>query len=169
VLNFRNIRQQAFAKRDKQFIFAPAYFFFRVQHRLFEFLQFLIDVALRVDQRLLAHVGVRHQRGVGFGHFDIVAEHAVVADFEGMDARGLPLFDLQRGNPFFAVGADGAQAIQLFVKARGDKSPVLRAGGRIGDNRAGKQRNRRGHVRHVFAQGDQSGRGKFFQPGSQAG
>ena len=70
-----------------------------VEHQRLVLLQLGRDVALGVDQRLLADVVGRDERRVGLRDLDVVAEDLVVADLERLDAGALPLDRLQVGDP----------------------------------------------------------------------
>ena len=52
-----------------------------------EVLQLLRDKALRIRERLLADIALRHLIAPAVAHLDVVAEHLVVADLERLDAR----------------------------------------------------------------------------------
>ena len=51
--------------------------------------QILRDVALAVGQGLFAAVVWRHVMQIGLAHFDVVAEHLVIAYLQGFNASAL--------------------------------------------------------------------------------
>ena len=65
----------------------------RAEDLRLELLEFLRDVALRIRERLLADVAVRHAVRAAVAHLDVVAEYLVVANLQRLDAR-LLLFAL---------------------------------------------------------------------------
>ena len=78
--------------------------FLRMQERVFLFLQLRGDVALGVGQRLLADIAVffLDLRRRALGHFDIIAEHPVVADFQRLNSSALAFVVFLLENPGFA-------------------------------------------------------------------
>ena len=74
-------------------------------------LELIRDIAFAIGEGLLALIVGRHQMGIGFAHFDIIAEDIVETDLERVDARSLALAGLQAGNPILAASANGAQLI----------------------------------------------------------
>ena len=108
------------------------------EHRGLEVRELGGDVALGVDEGLLAVVVGGHAGGVGLRHLEVVAEHLVVADLERVDsgARALPRLEL--GDPPRAVSADGAQVVQLGVIPVADHPPLARGGRGRRDQRAGQ-------------------------------
>ena len=87
------------------------------EHVVLQILQLLGDVALAVDQRLLADIVGGHLILEGIGYLDIIAEYLVVADLQGADA-GLFLFlRLHLRQKALAAVEDAAQAIHLRVEA----------------------------------------------------
>ena len=61
---------------------------------------------------------------MGVGHFQVIAEHLVVADLERGDAGALALALLQRGDVLLATIAEPAKLIQLGVEPRPDDLAV---------------------------------------------
>ena len=113
------------------------------------------DVALGVDQGLLADVVVRHPVLLRLGDLDVVAEDLVVADLERADAGRLPLAGLEGQDVALAVAGQRSAAVQLVVDAGGDHPALGQGGGgrrfegageiggqagqRIGDRQPGEQ------------------------------
>ena len=88
------------------------------EHLLLVFLQRRRDEALAAGDRLLAVVVGRHGVQVRLRDFDVVAEHAVVADLQRGDAgaRALALFHL--GDDLLARAADRPQLVELGDRRR---------------------------------------------------
>src|SRR5262245_65694724 len=57
------------------------------------------EIALCAGERLLADVVVGNQLDVGVADLDVIAEDAVVADLQALDAGSLALDLLERGAP----------------------------------------------------------------------
>ncbi len=72
----------------------------RIQDKRLIFLQLRRDITLRVGQRLLADVHIRHTVAVGPAHFQVVAEYFVEAHLQRRDAGALPLPRLKGRHPF---------------------------------------------------------------------
>ena len=68
-----------------------------------QILQLLSDVALAVDQRLLADIVVGHLIPEGVGYLDIIAEYLVIADLQGADAGLFLLLRLHLGQEALAA------------------------------------------------------------------
>ena len=118
-----------------------------VEHQRLVFLHFRGDVALGVDQGLLADVVGWGQAGVGAGDLDVVAKDLVVADLERLDPGALALDALQVGDPIAGMARGLDDVVQLAGIAGADHAGVLQGGGRfVGDG--GFQQ-----VQLVFAQG----------------
>ncbi len=85
------------------------------EHFFFVLLERRRDEPLAAGDRLLAVVVGRHRVQIRLGDLDVVAEHAVVADFQRRDAgpRAFPLFHL--GDDLFARAADAAQIVELGI------------------------------------------------------
>ena len=66
-------------------------FLLRAEDLRLELLELLRDVALRIRERLLADVAVRHAIRTAVAHLNVVAEDLVVADLQRLDARLLLL------------------------------------------------------------------------------
>ncbi|MNV30376.1 hypothetical protein D3C71_1216400 [compost metagenome] len=82
------------------------------------------DEALGVFQRLATAVVVGHTVEVAAGHFDIEAVHLVELHAQVGDAGARLLAGFQIQQKGIAVGLDGAQLVQLGVKAVGDHTAV---------------------------------------------
>ena len=91
---------------------------------LLVFLQRRRDEPLAAGDRLLAVVVRRHRVQIRFRDLDVVAEHAVVAHLQRVDAgaRALALFEL--GDHLLARAADAAQVVELGVEAVADVAAV---------------------------------------------
>ena len=76
-------------------------------------LQLRSDVALSVDQGLLADVLLGHSGQIGLGHLQVVAEDLVVAYFQGLDARSARL--LQVSYPPLGV-SDAARTLSNWAE-----------------------------------------------------
>ena len=114
----------------KDFFLGSHYLFFIV-------LEFLGDVALGVDQRLLAYPLGRHLVLVGVAHFQIVAKDIVVANLEALDAGGLCLALLDLEQVVLALIGNLAKLIQLGTDALGYDTALCGKQGRVGGYLAG--------------------------------
>ena len=83
--------------------------------------QLLGDIALAVYQGLLSDIGVGDLILEGVGHLDIIAEHLVIADFQGADTGFLFLLGLHRGHEALAPVEDAPEPVHLRVEAVPDK------------------------------------------------
>ena len=134
-------------------------------------LELLGDVALAVDERLLADVGVGHLVVIGLGDLDVIAEDLVVADLERLDAGPLLLAGLQLGQDAAGVGEQGAQVVHLAAVARADDAALAHGERRLVDDAAGDQVAQLRQTVQVPAQpGQQDGRlvGQLDLQGGQA-
>ena len=102
-----------------------------VEHQRLVFLHLGGDVALGVDQGLLADVVGGRQPGVGAGDLDVIAEDLVVADLEGLDAGALALDAFQVGDPLAGMAGALHHPIQLGGEAGADDAGVGEGGGRV--------------------------------------
>ena len=91
-----------------------------IEEQGFVFFEFGRDVALGIDQGLLAHVGLWYSVQVGFGHFDIVAKDLVVSYLEILDPRVSAFLAFQVGDPLFGIAHGDQQVVQLGRKAGTD-------------------------------------------------
>jgi hypothetical protein len=57
---------------------------------------------------------------MGFSDFDVVTEHAIVANFERRDSGAPPFRCFEVGDPVLGVGARAANFVQLGVVASAD-------------------------------------------------
>ena len=96
-----------------------------------QILQFLGDVPLAADQRLLADIALRHLILKGVGHLDIVAEHLVVADLQGADAGPFLFGGLHADDHVLAAVEDAPQTIHLRVEALTDHLALADGKGRL--------------------------------------
>ena len=131
MLNPGNLSGQEFADFDKQPLFQTDCFFLRAEHGLLNFMQLRRHVALAVGQRLFSRVAIRHLLVVGFRHLDIVAENAVVLNFQILDARQLAFLRFQIGDPLMAVSGGLPQLVQFLVIAAFDVMPLAHQRGRV--------------------------------------
>ncbi len=102
-----------------------------VQDQILHLLQLRRDVPLRIGQRLLADVVVRHLVQKGLRHLEIVAEDPVVPDLQIADARPLPLAPLQIRDPHLAVLDGILERVQLRRIAGPDETPFPDDEGRV--------------------------------------
>ena len=86
------------AHRRKQLIFDGDGALLCAEDTALELFELGGDIALAVCERLLADIMLGHEVFIGIGDFDIVAEHAVVADLQLRDTRLLLLlgFDTRK-------------------------------------------------------------------------
>ena len=103
---------------------------------MLDIMQLLGNKALAVGKRLFSGVTNRHEIVVGLRDFDIITEHAVVADLQILDPGLFTFACLQLRDPFVAVSFGVAQFVELFVKTVGDDIGIVRAHGRIRRNGA---------------------------------
>ena len=68
-----------------------------------QILQLLSDIALAVDQRLLADIVVGYLIPEGVGYLDVIAEYLVIADLQGADAGFFLLLRLHLGQEALAA------------------------------------------------------------------
>ena len=118
-------------QRHKQVIFQRHNAVLGRQDGAFQLLEFFRDVPFAGGERLLADIAVRDQIQLALCDLDIIAEHAVIAHAQVPDA-GLFLFaglDL-REHPL-AAGLDGAQLVELFVRAVADQAAFAQQKRRI--------------------------------------
>ena len=118
-------------QRHKQVVFQRHNAVLGRQNGAFQFFEFFRDVPFAGRERLLADIAVRDQIQLALCDLDIIAEHAVISHAQVPDA-GLFLFaglDL-REHPL-AAGLDGAQLIELFVRAVADETALAQQKRRI--------------------------------------
>jgi hypothetical protein len=84
------------------------------EHLRFHLLEFRRYEAFSIDKRLLADVIRRHIALVGFGDFDVIAEHPVEADLEGLDAGAQAFRFLQLCDPLLAAAHGLAHFVEFF-------------------------------------------------------
>ncbi len=89
-----------------------------------KFFQLRRDVALRIDQGLLADIVRRDGEFVGVGNFEIVAEYVIESDFQ-LDAGLFFFLFFQFGNIFLAVFRKGTQFIQLCRESFANVFPIF--------------------------------------------
>ncbi len=61
---------------------------------------------------------------IRFGDLDVIAEYAVEADFERVDAGSFALALFHCGDDLFAVLAEAAEFVELGVKASANDSGI---------------------------------------------
>ncbi len=88
----------------EQLIFQLNNALLRLQHGVFILLELLGNIPLAVRKGLLADVMRRNMVGMLARYFNIVAEHAVVADLQLLYAGRLALALLDRGNFSLSAG-----------------------------------------------------------------
>ena len=99
-------------------------FFFGAQNLFFDFFKLLGDVAFAGRQSLFSLVAKRHEVGLAFADFEIIAENFVISDFEVFDARGFFFVMLEVRQPDFAFGACRAIAVEFAVISFFDEAAV---------------------------------------------
>jgi len=90
-----------------------------VEYQRFILFQLWGDVALGVDQGLLADVFLRRQGYISMSDLDIVAKDLVVADLERLDSCALAFNVLQVGNPIACV----ARGFDYVIQFAGEPAP----------------------------------------------
>src|SRR5207248_11273934 len=88
------------------------------------FFELWLDVALAIDQRLLAHVFSRDRLTVRVTHLEVVAEYLVETDFQGPDPAALSFGLLEAADPVSGRTRARPDAVQLGVEA-GPKYPAI--------------------------------------------
>src|SRR3989442_3517082 len=105
------------------------------EHLLLVFLQRRRDEALAAGNRLLAVIVQRHRMEVRFRNFYVIAEHAIVADLQRVDAGARALARLHLRDDLFARAADRPQLVELAVDAVAGESAFAGECRRIVDER----------------------------------
>src|SRR5205807_3525213 len=98
----------------------------RVEDEGFLLLQLRRDVALAIDQRLLAHVLGGDRLTVGMTDLDVIAEHLVEANLERADAAALALLLLKRTDPFACGARAVSNSVELGVEPGSKDAPILK-------------------------------------------
>ena len=108
------------AYRNEYLVLESGQAFLRTEHGALELFQLLGDIALAVCKRLLTNIVLRNRLRIGAADLNIIAEHAVVADFQLADTGTLTfrLFDF--GNFALTAGRKVAQTVNLLVEALAD-------------------------------------------------
>ena len=75
-----NILLYVISDTEEEFIFQLIDLGLRVQHQIFHLFELRRDEAFRICQRLFSNVVFGNQIKIGFGYFQIIAEHAIIAD-----------------------------------------------------------------------------------------
>ena len=94
------------------------------------------------DERLLADVLRRHLRQVRRRHFDVIAEHFVVADLERFDAGALALFPFEVRDPVLRVLRRARNPVEFGRITGRDHAAVVKIRGRIGNDGARDERDK---------------------------
>ena len=111
--------------------FQLRHFFFGAQYLVLQDLQLLGDIALGVNQRLLAHEIMRHLGGLRLGDLDVIAENSVIAHLQGRDPGLFLLALLNVRQQLLAVAPHGAQLFQLRARAFAHHAAVRKPRGGI--------------------------------------
>ena len=106
---------------------------------MLQILQLLRDIALAVDQRLLADIAFGYLILEGVGHLDIVAEHLVIADLQGADTGFFLFGGLHTDDDIPAAVKDTPQTVYLRVEAVPDQLPLTDGEGRLVHQRPADQ------------------------------
>ena len=123
-------------------IFKPYNSFLRSENLGFKLFKLLSYKSLAVCKRLLSYVILGHKLLESVGHFNIIAENAVIADFELFDTCFLLLSVLNVGNISLSVGNNVTQGIKLFIKAVFNHAALAHGKRRLVNNRAVNQRRK---------------------------
>ena len=126
------------------------------------------DVALGADEGLFADPVGGHFVLEGVAHFEVVAEHVVVADFQRADAGGVALALLDVEQDLFAAVEGVAEGVEFFRHAGGDDIAFSQGRGRFGQEGALDPFRQRGAVVERFAPGLQAGNGDGAADGGAA-
>ena len=105
------------------------------QNALLVLLQRGSDEALAAGDRLFPVIVGRHRVEVRFRHLDVVAEHAVVPDFQRGDARPRALALFHRRDELLAGPADGLELVETRVHAVAREPAFARQRRRLVDQR----------------------------------
>ena len=127
-LQFGTPAIHALAQFAENLVFKRMDIHFRVADDGFTFLHLGSDVAFGVHRRLLADIfvgnrarGLRHR---GAGHFDVVAEHTVVADLQARNSETFAFADFERSNPFAAVLDIGVHRVEFRIGTRANHAAL---------------------------------------------
>ena len=134
---------------------------FRTKDLLLVGLELFGDIAFRVHQRLLAVPFRRHLVAGRITHFEVVAEHAVIAYLEAADAGSFGLAVLQVQQVVLAAGGDVAERIQFLAHAAGDDFALAYLHCRVLRERCGDAGEQTATVLHALQQFQQSLRNDF--------
>ena len=136
LLNARRLGRDTSAQLFEQLDLALENALVGAQHLLFVFLQRRRDEPLAAGDRLLAVIVGRDRVQIRLRDLDVVAEHAVVAHLQRVDAgaRALALFEL--GDHLFARSADAPQVVELGVEAVANIAAVAHERARLVDQAA---------------------------------
>ncbi len=86
------------------------------------------DIALGVDQGLLANVIFRHGFGVGLGHLDVIAKDLVEPNFQALDPGSFTLHLFEVVDPLTGL-AGGFQDIGQGLAVAGSNDSEVASGG----------------------------------------
>ena len=125
------------------------------EHLLLVLLERRRDEALAAGDRLLADVVVGHRVQVRLRDLDVVAEDAVEAHLERLDAGARALGGFELGDDLLARAADPAQLVELGVDAVANRVAVAGQRRRLVDERGV---DGAAHVGQVVERGDERAR-----------
>jgi len=155
------------AELSEDFRLEGAGAFFAAEDATFHFFQLGGDEALRVGGGLFAGVVVGDGGEVGFGHFEVVTEDGVVADFEGLDAGAGDFAILQFGDPAASFGPGTAEFVEIRVVACADHAAVSGGGRRLVDHGGFEEGNQRVEGAEVGGEGEERGIVVFSEGGAK--
>ena len=118
------VRCNGIAHVDEKLLFDFADAFVGGEDFALVFFEFGRGEAFGVDERLLAFVVAGREMQIRLRDFDVVAEDAVEADFERVDASALALALFHRGDDLLAVLAQIAEFVELGVEAVANDSGI---------------------------------------------
>ena len=110
--------------------------FVGAKHFFFVGLQIRCDEPLATGNRLLAMIVGRHVRQIRPRDLDVVAEHAVEANFQRADAGARALGILHLGDPLLSRPADAAKIVELRIDAVADDAAIAGIDRRLVEKRA---------------------------------
>ena len=110
---------------------------FGAENLAFIFLELLRDVALGIDEGLLAYPLLRHKVTESVADFDVIAEDIVVADLKGSDSGSFGLAALKGKEVVLPAGRDVPQFVELRVDSSRDHFSLADGGCRLRSHRRG--------------------------------
>ena len=136
LLNGFHIALDFLSHTDKKLVFQLIDLGLRIQNQIFHLLQLRRNEAFRVGQRLFANVVFGNQIKIGFGNFQIITKHPIVADLQVLDAGALALGVFEIGNPLLSILNRKVQMIQFLRKALLDQPAFFDGKRRVFTDRA---------------------------------